>query len=125
MRSWSRLGFLLVGVLALACPEVIRNKAAFSPAPSRDEPAIAVNERVRVVGLAGDEQTIPSNSRWRRVGSVDAGDVYQRVDGPFIVESQNAHEAYLVVKDGSVVGFYLPGEGAFAPAKRPVALPSP
>ena len=123
MTRRAALGLALVGFLALACPEVIRNKVVYTPLPAAQSSTITLKEKVRVTGQAGDGQTLPAGSVWRRAGAVDAGEVYKRTDGPFILESQNAHEAYMVVKDGEIVGFYLPGESAFAPASRAVPLP--
>lgn len=123
MNVRSRVAVVLLGTLALACPEVVRTRTSFSPAPPGDPPRIiAIKDGVRVLGKAGDGQRIPSGSTWKLVGAVGEGDVYRRADGPFI-ESQNAHEAYLVVTNDQVVGFYLPGEGAFAPLLQPVGLP--
>jgi hypothetical protein len=123
MKGRTRLGLVLMSSLALACPDVIRNKVVYTPLPGDDAPMITVKEHMRVVGQAGDGQHLPAGSKWKRVGSIEAGEVYKRADGPFIVESQNAHEAYLVVTNGRIVGFYLPGESAFAPVSQAVPLP--
>jgi hypothetical protein len=115
---------LALCALTLACPEVIRTKTAFAPAAPGDPPrTLVLADGLRVVGQAGDGQRLPGGSTWKLVGAIEAGDVYKRADGPFIIDSNNSHEAHLVVANGRVVGFYLPGEGAFAPASQPVALP--
>ncbi len=120
-RIGARAGALTLG-LALACmPEIVRTKVDFTPAA--EQPTVVVAAPVRVASTKGFQETVPAGSTWRRVGSVPQGDVYKPVGTVFMLTSANAHEAYLVVADGRVTGFYLPGEGAFAPAAEATALP--
>ncbi len=123
MSAVARSCITLLGVLALACPDVVRNQTAFNPSAPGEAPALTVSQDVQMRGVGGDYQTIPAGSRWRRVGTLEQGEVYKRTDSVFVLTSMNAHEGYLVVRSGAVVGFYLPGEGAFAPARNAVALP--
>jgi hypothetical protein len=114
----------LAGALAVACVDVVSTRAAFSPAsPGGPDRTILVGADVGVLGQGGVGHRIPGGSRWMLVGTVEEGDVYRRTDGPFVIHGANAHEAYLVVTNNRVVGFYLPGEGTFAPAAQPEALP--
>lgn len=84
---------------------------------------------IEVTGLVtlslgtGYQRNIITGSRWERVGTVPQGDVYRPVGTVFTIEGANMHEAFLVVRDSKVVGFYLPGEGAFSTLDPPVMLP--
>jgi hypothetical protein len=70
----------------------------------------------------GRRRLVEAGSLWQAVGRVEQGDVYKRVNGIFIVQARDIHEAYLVVSNGMVVGFYLAAEGTFSPATPPVPL---
>ena len=54
-----------------------------------------------------------AGSTWRQTGVIPDGDVYKIENRVFTVEARHVHEAYLVVRDRSLVGFYLPVEQAF------------
>ncbi|HVN97529.1 MAG TPA: hypothetical protein VMT62_13960 [Syntrophorhabdaceae bacterium] len=56
------------------------------------------------------------------VGTVSEGEVYKSKDQVLTVECSNIHEAYLVVSQGSLVGFYLPVEKGFVKLPEPIAL---
>ena len=79
------------------------------------EPAIATP-------VSGYRSLIKQGSTWRFVGRTPQGDVYQPIGGAFTVNGANVHEAYLVMTEGYVVGFYLPGEGAFSPLSNKIRL---
>lgn len=68
----------------------------------------------------GYQRSLLTGSRWEHVGSVPQGDVYRPVGTVFTIEGANMHEAYLVIRGDSVVGFYLPGEKSYS-ALQPAA----
>lgn len=119
-----RLLHLLPGVVLLAA-------CAFSvpTAPARLQPLalaapdIAVDGNVDIRLSTGYTRTVPDRTRWRAAGMLAQGIVYQPLDTVFAIEGRNVHEAWLVVRDGAVQGFYLPAEGNFSPLKQPVPLP--
>lgn len=115
-------GILAIALLAAGCAaDIPRQPAAFSEAPAgqaRDARSVAVDVPVRLD--SGYARTIPGGSRWERVGAVPAGSVFARVRDAFTVEGAHVHEAFLVVSEGMLVGFYLPVERAFVSlAERP------
>lgn len=59
---------------------------------------------------------------WLELGTTQFGEAYVTKDQVLTVEASNIHEAALVVRDGSVVGFYLLIEKKFCPATNPVKL---
>lgn len=48
------------------------------------------------------------------MGEVVHGKVYRSKDSVFFLRGANTHEAYLVIKDKRLVGFYLPGDKAWS-----------
>jgi hypothetical protein len=67
-------------------------------------------------------RVLQRSSEWHRIGRIPEGEVYRPVSGVFTIEGANVHEAHLVVKGTTVVGFYLPGERAFAPLTAPKTI---
>jgi hypothetical protein len=56
------------------------------------------------------------------VGLLPQGQVFRPVGTVFTIEGANMHEAFLVIQDARLVGFYLPGEHAFAPLETGIEL---
>ena len=65
---------------------------------------------------------IPDKRLWRYVGSVPEGAVYRPLNATFTVEAKHVHEAYLVLKDTQLVGYYLPVEGTISMFEAPTQL---
>ncbi|OAJ53880.1 hypothetical protein A6V36_10500 [Paraburkholderia ginsengiterrae] len=82
--------------------------------------AAGPHERVRVVTpvavqlATGYSRQVKAGSVWRPAGEVPQGLVLQPVDTVFTIEGRQVHEAYLVVKENRLVGFFLPGESHFS-----------
>ncbi|WP_346430271.1 hypothetical protein [Cupriavidus basilensis] len=70
----------------------------------------------------GYSRELAETSVWKRVGRVPQGTVYQPVGTIFTIEGRQVHEAYLVLKDKKLVGFYLPGEQNYSPLSTAVPL---
>jgi len=75
-----------------------------------------------VTPSTGYPRSILTGSRWEHVGFVAHGDVYRPRDTVFTIEGANTHEAYLVIQESRIVGFYLPGEKSFAPLEPAVRV---
>lgn len=72
----------------------------------------------------GYARTLRKGSRWMPVGRVAEGDVYRSRDQVLTVEASNIHEAWLVVHENRVVGYFLIVEKTFSPVSFPVDLPT-
>lgn len=118
-----RSSFLTVvaAVLAACASEVVYTRASLSPAPGAHRPKIEIAEEATVQLATGFTRALPRGSVWEVRGSVPQGLVYRRLDGIFTVEGAQVHEAYLVLADNRLVGFYLSVEQAFSPT-QPVIL---
>ncbi|MEO7497089.1 MAG: hypothetical protein ABIT83_04285 [Massilia sp.] len=63
----------------------------------------------------GYSRILKQGSRWTVVGQLSQGTVYRPYHDVFTLEGANTHEAYLVVANDVLVGFYLPAEAGFSP----------
>jgi len=112
------------GTVAACAPEVVRIPVA-APAQAgtrQHADAIVLAREATVVVGTGYDRTLAAGSRWRFVGVLAEGAVYKAAQGVLTLEGANIHEAYLVIRDGALVGFYLPVERAFSPLKSVVPL---
>lgn len=70
----------------------------------------------------GYTRSLKAGTQWIQAGTVSQGGVYKPYKDVFTLEGAHIHEAYLVVSEGQLVGFYLPVEGAYSPLTRKVRL---
>jgi hypothetical protein len=124
-----RVIVLFLGLLALT-------GCAFDLADVRFTPARFVkgqNEGERSFELSGDaplrhapcgyRRTLKKGTHWQLVGAIPQGEVFKSVDQVLTLECSNIFEAYLVVFEKRLVGFYLPVEKGFVAAAEPLYLP--
>jgi len=74
-----------------------------------------LNEEVEVNLGTGYSRKLKAGTRWESVGSIEQGEVLKTRDQILTVEASNVYEAYIVVSDHKLVGFYLPVERTFSP----------
>ena len=63
----------------------------------------------------GYSRELPAGSQWLSVGTLPQGTVYRPLNTVFSIEGRHVHEAYLVVKENALQGFFLPGESRYSP----------
>ncbi|HZM48012.1 MAG TPA: hypothetical protein VFC14_24570 [Burkholderiales bacterium] len=114
----------LLAMLAACATEVQRTPSA--------APVIAAGANSRVIRLGSDvlvnlhtgyTRTLKRDARWVSVGTIAQGEVFKPEGQVLTVEGAHVHEAYIVVSDGKLTGFYLPVENAFVPLVPQKALP--
>lgn len=121
---------LKAGVLLLCFAPLLFTSCAFDltqvkQLPASFQPVAGAPQRWRLGQEAkiaigtGYTTRLQSGTRWAQVGRLAQGDVFKTADQVVTVEAANIHEAYLVVKDGAVTGFYLPVERTFTPVNPP------
>jgi hypothetical protein len=109
---------VLVALATAACaPDVLRRPTQLTPVS--DQPAVIIEVMdTAIVSLErGFRRRIPRGSTWKLIGRSPEGEVFRPVDQVFTVEGEHVHEAFLILDGDRVVGFYLPVERAFAPAR--------
>ena len=62
-----------------------------------------------------------TGTHWQRIGKIEYGEVFDTSDQVVIVNSFDVHEAAIVVKDASVVGYFLKVAQTFV-AAEPVPI---
>ena len=114
------LGILSVVAMLLAscAPSVLQEPTQLAPGAGKSFRLTRAAE----VGLStGYSTTLRANTRWELVGTIMQGEVYRTKDQVVTLEGEHIHEGYIVLKEGALVGFYLPVERTFSPvtpAKR-------
>ena len=103
------LGLLaLVSILVAACaPTVVQQATQFTPETGK---SFRLSRTAKVPLSTGYSTTLRENSRWELVGTITQGNVYRTRDQVVTVEGSHIYEAYIVVTERSLVGFYLPVE---------------
>jgi hypothetical protein len=71
----------------------------------------------------GPGAALPAGSRWRAVGALAQGTVYRPLNHVVLLEGQRIDEAWPVVSEGALQGFFLPAEARFAPVRHAIPLP--
>ena len=93
---------------------------------TREAPAGDTSYRLQgaVTGApsGGRSRTLAQGSIWQSFGTVPEGTIYRPVGTILTAEAMNVHEAYIVVHDGTWVGFWLPAENAFVTIATPVTI---
>lgn len=120
----SGICFPISVLVALAGCAVTHSPAQLAPLAAAAEPAPrALAQRVEFRLDTGYSRTLNAGSRWSQIGRIPQGDVYKPYKAVFTLEGAHIHEAYLVVENGNLTGFYLPAERGYSPLLPPVALP--
>ncbi|RDK09054.1 hypothetical protein [Cupriavidus lacunae] len=118
---WLATGFSLA---LSACAPMI----ATTPATVELMQPAATAKRVQLLSPAqvkldtGYSRDLVAKSTWSQVGRLPQGDVYRPVGTILTIEGRHVHEAYLVVRNKTLVGFYLPGEQNYSPLTTAVPL---
>lgn len=112
-----RLAVLALFCALAACSPEVTLVRIVKPADTgeRQLATFLLGDTVRISLPTGYERVLAAGSRWNLVGSIPQGSVYKPAQGVLTVEGANIHEAYLVVREGALNGFYLPVEQGYSP----------
>ena len=113
----------LVGMLLAAC-DIVPQASPLLSSASQHPSNYIVEATVTGRPLHGESRSVRAGSRWVELGTIAEGTVYKPRGTVMTVEGINISEAYIVVRDRSWVGFWLPVEKEFVPLESaaPVAL---
>lgn len=121
-RPATVVGTIAACVLFTSCAANLpRTPTAFTPSPNTDD-RIVIHRDIEVTPPAGYRRTLKAGSIWVKVGSTSAGTVYKVQNDVFTLVGAHQHEAYAVVANDFLVGFYLPFEQAFVDLSPDVSL---
>lgn len=124
MKNYGLLSLLLSLLFLSGCASQVITEVTQLPVYQENQPEkyIQIAEEARVSSSAGYSRVIMSGSKWEYVGLISRGNVYKPFGHIFTIEGYHIHEAYLVVSDKRLIGFYLPVENAFSGVKKKILL---
>ena len=106
---------LLVG----CAMEVVRAPVNITPVKGSE---FILTQPAYLVLDSGYQRTINSGTTFLEVGATQFGMVLKPLNTSFTIEGAHMHEAYPVIQNGAVTGFYLPVEKSFSPLTKPIAI---
>jgi hypothetical protein len=113
---------LLLGVLMSCSMAVVHTPVELSYAGSDQQVLKKLAKPVEVRFDTGYSRSLKAGSQWMQIGRIPQGDVYKPYKDVFTVEGSHIHEAYLVVSNDKLIGFYLPYEKGFSSLQQSVLL---
>lgn len=125
MRRIATISFPMLCAALLGCAQMIpQTPAELTPveATSQQPASIRLRQSVEVKFNSGYGRNLTVGSEWHLVGKVPQGAVYRAVGSVFTIEGAQVHEAYLVIAEGMLVGFYLPGESMYSILSSKISL---
>ena len=113
---------IAVAALGACAPMVSTAPAALTADSATGASRLQLKTPTEIRLETGYTRTLAAGSNWQRVGTVPQGVVYRPVGTIFTIEGRQVHEAYLVIADQRLVGFYLQGEQAYYPLSTAVPI---
>lgn len=112
-----------IGMVLAACDIVPQASPLLSNTP-RHPSNYRVEATVTGRPTHGEPRSVRAGSRWLEFGTIAEGTVYKPLGTVMTVEGINISEAYIVVRNRSWVGFWLPVEKEFVQLEQvaPVTL---
>lgn len=113
---------IFVALAAAACAPEVRRESVVLSESSASRSQVVLDQGVRVQLDSGYDRTIAVGTTFAAAGTIAQGRVLRPTNTVISVEGSHVHEAWPVVRDGRLVGFYLPVERAFTTLSSPVAV---
>ena len=110
---------LLCGCVIFALAACTDVSMTASPLTAAEAPAeiYVLDQPVTAAPAGGQSRTLRAGSRWALVGTITQGMALRPINAVLTAEGTNVYEAYLVVHDGTWVGFWLPYGQTFSPTQ--------
>jgi len=86
------------------------------------KPSFILHDNIKIGIGTGYSTTLYQDTKWEYVGTITEGDVYKTRDQIVTVEGSNIFEAYIVISNNRIVGFYLPVERSYCPIDEPINM---
>lgn len=113
---------MLVLSLAGCAADLPRTPTSFNSNATGRTESLVIAKAIEVTPTTGYSRTLKEGSTWKKVGTVPQGAVYKIENDVFLLEGAHMHEAYSVINNQKLVGFYLPFEQAFVAISPEVPL---
>lgn len=89
---------------------------------STEKPSFELKDEVNINLGTGYSRQLKKGTRWSYVNTISCGDIFRTSDQILTVEGSNIFEAFIVVSEKKLVGFFLPVEQTFSPLSKPIEL---
>jgi hypothetical protein len=90
---------------------------------SKKQSAFELTDDVNITLNTGYRRKLNKGTKWHYINTISKGDIFKTNDQIFTIEGSNIFEAFIVVSDKQLVGFFLPVEETFSPLSNPKPLP--
>jgi hypothetical protein len=108
-----------LGILGGCALEVVRSPVNITLVKGSE---FVLTQPAYLVLDSGYQRTINSGTTFLEIGTTQYGMVLKPLNTSFTIEGAHMHEAYPVIQNGAVTGFYLPVEKSFSPLTKPIAI---
>lgn len=122
IRSISCAVFVAGLTLIAGCAPNVRQQTTSALEPAETPNRIQLDEAADTRIGTGYSVDLKTGTAWQFMGRISEGDVYRPVNQVLNVEGSHVHEAYAVISNRTLVGFYLPFEKTFVKASTEVPL---
>jgi len=120
MKKTVQLIFLVVGLLIAGCS--VKYTPVVIKTTTKSKPMWTLTEKINVTLQSGSTTHLKLNTTWEHVGTIEQGEVYKTKDQIVTIRGPNMFEAYLVISEERIVGFYLPIEKGYARISKPIII---
>lgn len=119
-----RVIFLLSFFAATGCAsDIQRVSSGFTPASGEARRVIVMTMNTEVQPSSGYKRILMNGSKWKFIGHVLQGSVFEIQNDVFMLEAKHMHQAHIVLSsDDRLVGFFLPVEESFVPLSPAIPL---
>jgi hypothetical protein len=126
MKKMALTGLFLMFVLYLSGCAFDLAHVRYKPAeyvPSPDvQKSFVIDESMKITEGTCYDRMLSKGMRWNLTGRIREGDIYKSSEQILTLECSNVHEAYLVIANDGIVGFYLPVEKGFVGLSKPIKM---
>jgi len=82
-----------------------------------------LEDEVNVDLETGYKRKLNKGTEWHYVSTISQGDIFKTNDQVLTVEGSNIFEAFIVVSEKKLIGFFLPVEETYSPLSSAKSLP--
>ena len=118
------ISFLVCLFAASCASEVHRIPVGLTPATAGTDRVIVLAANTEVAPANGYKRVLRYGSKWKFIGHISQGSVFEIQNDVFMLEAKHMHQAHLVLSSNNhLVGFFLPVEESFVQLSPSIQLP--
>lgn len=113
--------FLVLAGCAFDLAHVRYKTVEYVPAPEAQK-SFVLGENLEITEGTCYSRTLRKGKTWKLTGRIAEGETYKSSEQIFTLECSNVHEAFLVVANDRIVGYFLPVEKGFVRLSKPLKI---